>query len=465
MNLSISEAGRTTLGRTLFIRIAPTIIVTILLIGAFAFRSATHEIDTVYDAQLISNANVLWSLIGDELEEGELTAPKQVDDIDLKRANQEAINDSADDYADSRMFRVWKDGNILMYSDTALPATVNRQNDGFSIVKIGEDKWRIYTLPIHEAGITIEVGEKVTLRDTLVANILLNLAVPLLLLIPLVGVLIWVGIGSGLGTIRSLIDQIRARSPDDMSQINPELLPRDLVPLVKSINQLFIKIEDSFTAEKRFTDHAAHQLRTPQATMKLQLQMLAEASGEEEKRALIADLIRTNERGSKLVGMLLTSARLHHQSIKLQPVSAYRAIASVMAELGVLANEKSIELSLAGDETLHVLADETLLKLMMSNLIENAIKYTPEHGEVRVRIYQESLRAVLSIIDTGCGIANNERALVFERFYRAQTPEAEGSGLGLTIVKEIVDHFSGEIALSSPATGVGLQIDVRLRLA
>ena len=451
-----------TLSRKLFVRIAPTIIITILLIGGLAFRSADTEINQVYDAQLISNANVLWTLISDKLNEDDGKTPKKIVDIDLTVNNKQEFSDPDEDYADSRMFRVWEDGKITMYSDTALPKDIPKQPDGFSTVSYKDDDWRIYSLPISNKAASIEVGEKMDLRDGLVFNILFNLAFPLLFLIPIIGVLIWMGIASGLGTIRSLVEQIRKRSPDDLSHVDIQTMPKDLSPLGKSLNQLFTKLEHSFTAEKRFTDHAAHQLRTPLATLKLQLQMLAEAGSEEEKQVLIKELMQSNERAAKLVGMLLTSARLSHQPVSLDPVAIYPILASVMAELGLIATQKNIEMSLEGAENANVFADGALLKLMFSNLIENAIKYTPDGGAVKVTIEKFATNWKISIIDTGSGIPEAQRDLVFERFYRLDTPSAEGSGLGLAIVAEIVEKFSGSIALKTPISGAGLLVEVVL---
>ena len=454
------------LSRQLFIRIAPTLLLTILVIGGFAFYSAHKEIKTVYDAQLISNANVLWTLISDEIDDemnasGE-TNTKKVEDIDLGTPNQLATNDSADDYADSRMFRVWQAGKIIMYSDTAPPSSIAKQPDGFSTIDYQGTAWRIYALPIPHKQVTIEVGETLALRDKLVLNILLNLALPLLLLVPVVGLLLWFGIIHGLGAIWNLVEQIRRRSPDDLSPVHMDILPRDLVPLGKSLNQLFIKLAHSFTAEKRFTDHAAHQLKTPQATIKLQLQMLAKATSEEEKNELMHELMQSNERAGKLISMLLTSARLNHQPVLLESVPVYAATGSVMAELGLLAKEKRIEMSLEGDEHAQAMADETLFKLMISNIIDNAIKYTPVGGTVQVTIESQAQGCKLSICDTGCGISEAERVLVFERFYRVETPEEEGTGLGLALVADIIARLNGSIALKTPDSGIGLLVEVVL---
>jgi two-component system sensor histidine kinase QseC len=451
-----------TLSSKLFIRIAPTIIATILLIGGFAFHSADKEINKVYDAQLISNANILWTLISDELRDAEINGPRKIDDMGLRGANSNTLNDSADVYADSRMFRVWKSGRIMLYSDTALPASVAKQPNGFSTVTYKNEGWRIFKLSVPGQPVSIEVGEKVALRNTLVTNILLNLAIPLLLLVPILGVLIWFGIGSGLGTIHNLVGQILKRSPDDLSHVDTKALPKDLAPLGKSLNQLLTKLEYSFATEKRFTDHAAHQLRTPQATIKLQLQMLAKATSEKEKEALIKELMLSNERASKLVNMLLTSTRLNHQPVNLQEVAAYNAIAGVMADLGLLAKNKNIEMSLDGAENTVILADEILFRLMMGNVIENAVKYTPPGGNVRVWIESQGKNYKISVEDTGCGIPEKERRFVFDRFYRISMPGTEGSGLGLAIVSDIIDRFSGSIELKTPKNDIGLLVEITL---
>ena len=318
-----------TLSGNIFIRVAPTIIITILLIGASAFFSATKEINNVYDAQLISDTNVLWTLASDEIQEKvEANASKKVNNVDLTKSNQLIFNDSADDYADSRMFRIWKSNKIMMYSDTALPENVSKRKIGFSNLIYKHVKWRIYTLSIPNQNIFIEMGEKIAFRETLVNNILLRLAIPLLLLIPAVVLFVWLGIRSGLGTIRALIEEIRSRSPDDLSPVQTKKLPKDLMPLAMSLNQLLTKLEDSFNAEKQFTDHAAHQLRTPLAILKLQLQMLIKTTNVQEKQFLIKELLLSNERASKLVGMLLTSARLSYQPVNLYPVFLYQVTAS-----------------------------------------------------------------------------------------------------------------------------------------
>ena len=452
----------TSLTRTLFLRIAPTILVTITLIGMMAFKSATSQIEHAYDAQLISSANMMWLTVEDELKDSTSDAFRRIHKIDLSLSDQGILNKSARVYADDRMFRVWKSRRLVMISDGALGTAVPLQKSGFSDVKYKGEWWRIYNLPIPHTHTVIEAGEKMELRRSLVKNILIELATPLVLLIPLVGILIWVGISAGLRKVRALIEQIRRRSPDDMSPLSLDAVPRDMVPLGQSINQLLTKLTHSFTAEKRFAEHAAHHLRTPLATLKLQLQLLATATDAKSRAELLTDLAASMDRASRLVGQLLTSTRVSHQPIARVAISWRQMCLTLIQELAPLAAQKKIALSFDSETDAMIMADETLLRLITGNILENAIKYTPAEGSVHIALTSNGGMERCSISDSGPGIPEAERPLVFERFYRVGTPRAEGTGLGLTIVAESVARLSGSIALKSSGLGDGLLVEILL---
>ncbi|MBB3611802.1 HAMP domain-containing sensor histidine kinase [Rhizobium sp. BK602] len=454
--------NNSTLTRKLFLRIAPVVVVTIVVIGAFAFSSATREIDNIYDAQLINDANIIWGLLRRPLEREPDRAPRQIDDIDFNMDNQLAFNEDADDYADAHMFRAWDDGNIRFYSSTAFLSDVPQQRVGFTTLTYRGEEWRVYSLPIPNSTIVMEVGEKIALRETLVSNIVLNLFFPLLVLVPVIGFLIWLGINSGLRTIHGLVRQIRTRSPDDLSAIPVEALPRDLLPLGRSINQLLAKLGHSLTLERRFSDLAAHQLRTPQASVKLLLQMLHNSDSEQERQAIIADLVASNNRATHLIEQLLKLARVSHHPLNPTPVPLYHLVASVLAEFGNIITSRKLDVMLEGDEAAQIETDESLLRLMISNLMDNAIKYTPAAGRIEVAVMPEGEFWRLSISDSGPGIPLDEREAVFQRFYRLDTLHTEGSGLGLAIVADTADRLAATIELSTPVWGTGLRVDLRL---
>jgi len=403
---------------------------------------------------------MMWLVVEDDLIGAEDDSFRRIKKIDL--STQDLLNKSAVDYADDRMFRVWKGRQLVMISDGALGTVVPRQKAGFSVVKRKGERWRIYNLPIPNTNFAIEAGEKLVLRRSLVSNILFDLATPLFLLIPVIGVLLWAGIGSGLGTVRALIEQIRHRSPDDLSSLSLAEVPRDLTPLGQSINQLFTKLNHSFTAEKRFAEHAAHHLRTPLASLKLQLQLLAKTKEPTAREALIQDITASTERASHLVGQLLVSTRVSHQTIARTELSWRQMAVTILEEVAPLAAAKNIALALDAVDDVVVMADETLLRLITGNIIENAIKYTPKDGSVTITFTSEATMQRCSVRDTGPGIPEAERALVFERFYRVGTQRTEGTGLGLAIVAESIARLGGAIALKSPEQGDGLLVEIQL---
>jgi two-component system OmpR family sensor kinase/two-component system sensor histidine kinase QseC len=456
--------SNSTLTGKLFLRIAPTVAVTILIVAALAFSSATREINNIYDAQLIDDTNVLWALLEHKLVNPSEFA-KRIPDIDFNMDDQLALNEDADDYADAHMFRGWNNGRIVVYSSTAFPADVPQQKAGFSTVTYDNEAWRVYSLPIPNTTIVMEVGEKLILRKALVANILLNLFFPLVVLVPIIGFLTWLGINSGLSSIRDLVRQIRTRSPDDLSTIRVAGLPRDLRPLGRSINQLLGKLGRSLTLERRFSDLAAHQLRTPQAGVKLLLQMLAQADSEAERQAIVADLVACSDRSTHLIEQLLRLGRVSHHPLELAPVRVYNLVASLLENFDKIAASRHIHISLDGDKQAVVRADESLLSLMIDNVIDNAIKYTPVGGRVAVTIAQETGGLSISVSDNGPGIPIDQREAVFQRFYRLDGLQHDGAGLGLAIVSDVAARLSVTVNLSTPSWGEGLRAELVIPMA
>jgi two-component system OmpR family sensor kinase/two-component system sensor histidine kinase QseC len=237
------------------------------------------------------------------------------------------------------------------------------------------------------------------------------------------------------------------------------------MPLGTSINQMLDKLGQSLTLERRFSDLVAHELRTPQAGVKLLLQMLRETDNDKERDAIVADLVASNDRAMHLIEQLLRLARVSHHPLSLGAVPLYHVVAAVIAGFGGLIVGKKLDISLEGDEQAQVLADESLLRLMLSNLIDNAIKYTPAAGKVEIRVEQEAGLWLLTINDTGPGIPADQRHAVFQRFYRVDSPSAEGSGLGLAIVADVASKLAINVSLSASPWGSGLTVALRLPAA
>lgn len=449
-----------TLSQRLFWRILPTLMVTILIVGALAYHSATREIENIYDAELINDANTLWILLKGHLDRNSFPMPTEVPDIDFSMGNQLALNQDADDYADAHAFRSWKGRSLAMVSSNAFPASVPQFGVGFADYIFANEKWRVYSLPIAKTGIVIEVAEKVALRRGLVGNILLDIALPLLVLVPAIAFLAWLVINNGLSHIRALVRQIRSRTPDDLSVLATKGMPSDLQPLVRSLNQFMQKLDTSLTLERRFADLAAHQLRTPQAGIKLLLQMLGKTTDEDERRQLMMDLVASNERAMHLIAQLLHLARVSHQPLRLEAINLHEIAAASLADVGAILGHRGFEVELVGNELAYVKADRLLLRLLIDNLVDNAVKYSPDGGELRIEIAQTGVDWRLTIDDRGPGIPENEREAVFLKFHRVAATDRDGAGLGLAIVAEIAKRLDIQVALSKPDWGDGLRVEL-----
>ncbi len=449
-----------TLSQRLFWRILPTLMATILIVGALAYRSATREIENIYDAELINDANTLWILLRGHLHREDFKAPVEVPDIDFSMGNQLALNQDADDYADAHAFRSWKGKALAMVSSNAFPEGVPPFPVGFADYVQTSEKWRVYSLPIADTDIVIEVAEKIALRKSLVGKILLDIALPLLVLVPAIALLTWLVINNGLSHIRGLVRQIRSRTPDDLSVLAIDNMPSDLLPLVRSLNQFMQKLDTSLTLERRFADLAAHQLRTPQAGIKLLLQMLDNATDEDERRQLMKDLVASNERAMHLIAQLLHLARVSHQPLRLEAINLHEVAASSLADVGAILSDRGFEVELLGEEEAYINADRLLLRLLIDNLVDNALKYSPDGGEIRVEILPSDADWRLVIDDRGPGIPEDQREAVFLKFHRISSTDRDGAGLGLAIVAEIAKRLNIQISLATPAWGYGLRVEL-----
>ena len=249
----------------------------------------------------------------------------------------------------------------------------------------------------------------------------------------------------------------------DLSPLSLEPWPRDLHPLVRGINRLFARIERAVQHERAFLDNAAHQLRTPLAAVKLQAQLIAQETDPAEREALTRRLGESVDRAAATTDNLLTLARLEAHAEPEGRLGDLRAeTVAALADLAPLAARREVELSFEGPERAPA-GDPVLLRLIATNLIENALNHAPAGSEVAVRLIADEQGVSLSILDQGPGIPAGERRKVLQRFYRAQPGRQRGSGLGLSIVSEAVRLLGGKLVLADRPDGAsGLCATVEL---
>jgi len=436
--------------RKLFLPIAATI----FIVGLIGYWTARQEIDEVYDSELITAANVLWLIHRDDPSNTLPAIQMKTRNIDLDTMDQKAL----DEYAQWRAFRIWKKGKLTITSDNARPKSIPPSNEGFEDFIQDDEQWRAFTLHVPEEDTVIEVAEQDAARSELIANIAVGLFWPLLLILPVIGILLWRGVHTGLVDLRLFADAIKKRSPDDMTRIEAGRTPVELLPLTQGLNQLLAKLENSLSHERMFMDNAAHELRTPLAALSIQAEVALSAKNEAERIRALHELAGGVTRAAKLVDQMLMLGRLKHQQKPFAPIALYAVARESMKAHVSLALHKKIELALVGDEVLKATSQPELLNTMLGNLLENAIKYTQIGGKVTVNVETLHRQPVMYITDNGPGIAEHERDKVFERFYRVSEHAQSGSGLGLAIVKHIADMLQIHIALSAPHAGQGLRV-------
>jgi len=356
--------------------------------------------------------------------------------------------------------QIWDGQSGLMYvsrADRELPLI---PLEGYHDVTWQGAGWRAYVL---RAGArTIQVALPAGVRARLSADAALRNIAPLLALIPLAGAIVWFGVGFGLRPLERVTEALRSRRPDALDPLPDADLPDEIRPLTRALNELLGRLDHAFSSQRQFVADAAHELRTPLAALQLQLQNL-ERAGEPERAAALDELKAGLQRAARLVEQLLAMARLEPEApLPRESVDLGALAKALVAELSPLAEARDIDLGIADCAPACVEGDPNSLRLMLSNLVDNAVRYTPRGGRVDVAVRAEGSGALLEVSDTGPGIAPEERDRVFDRFYRGTEANSPGSGLGLAIVKRAAERHRGTVALSEGSGGAGLRVSVRL---
>jgi two-component system sensor histidine kinase TctE len=295
----------------------------------------------------------------------------------------------------------------------------------------------------------VQVAETLEKRARLANEIIKGVILPQFIILPVILALVWLALSRGLSPLAQLQERIRARRPDDLSPIDSRQVPEEISPLVGSLNDMLERVSQSIDMQKRFIADAAHQMKTPLAGMRMQSELALREDDAGEIHRSLEQLAKSSESATRLVNQLLALARAEHQP--------HAGLAYEQIDLATLARDTVQEWVPASfahridlgfeppDGQVQIAGNALMLREMLSNLIDNALRYTPPGGSVTVRLRRDFDDALLEVEDTGPGIAPAERAHVFERFYRILGSSAPGSGLGLAIVREIAQQHGAEI--------------------
>jgi len=362
-------------------------------------------------------------------------------------------------------FQLWdRDGKLMLYSAKADHLNLDVAPPGLSDLKINGNTWRIFKIYDQENHSNYIVGERYTIRNQLSHNIALNNLYILLITFPLSAILIWFIVGWGFRSMKRITNEVSNRAPTYLEPVDFHEVPVEIKPLIEELNSLFERLHEAFEREKRFAGDAAHELRTPLAALKTQVQVALKTTDEKERESLFEKLIPSVDRIVHIMQQLLTLSRLVPEAASLYDISEInlsKITAEIIAHLVPMAIEKHIDIELDAPSNIHIKGNLTGISILIRNLVDNAIRYTPENGHVNVEIQEEPEHIILRVIDTGPGIPEELRSRVFERFYRIIGSNTSGSGLGLAIVQQIAQLHQATIKLLPPKKGTGLIIEVQ----
>jgi two-component system OmpR family sensor kinase len=362
------------------------------------------------------------------------------------------------------LVQIWNQQGVRLYMSHPRSGIPDRAQLGFADVASREGRWRVYSVLVRDH--VIQVAQPYAVRNRIAATVALRTAWPLVAVLPLLGLLIWFTVGRGLSPLERLARDVGRRSPEALEPLPEQGLPQEVRPLVQSLNDLLQRLERALQTQRAFVADAAHELRTPLTALRLQAQIAERAADQAERGEALGSLKQGVERASHLVQQLLTLAREEDLPANDAPVAVRldELVRDVVAEYTPLAQSRGLDLGLARVEPVAAAGAAPALRTLLSNLIDNAVRYTPAPGRVDVAAFRDGARAALEVSDTGPGIPPAERDRVFDRFYRRAGTAADGSGLGLAIVKQIVEHQRGTIALEDAGDAGGLRVAVRLPL-
>jgi signal transduction histidine kinase len=336
---------------------------------------------------------------------------------------------------------------------------------GFSEIRLGDGTWRLFSTATRDR--VIQVAQPLATRRQLAAQAALRSVVPVLVLAPILAVAIAWSVGTSLRPVRQLAAEVKRRDADALEPVAESGLPAEVSPLVESINALLARLRNAFNAQRAFVSDAAHELRSPLTALKLQLQLLRRSTDESSHKQAIEALSAGIERATHLVAQLLTLARTEPggQLAPLAPTDLAETARQAVADVVPLADAKSIRLALEARGDCTVEGDTSVLRILVRNLVDNAVRYTPGGGAVEVTLTRDSGQIMLAVDDSGPGIPASDRVRVFDRFYRrsgndSSVLEETGSGLGLAIVRSIADRHRASVQLMDSALG-GLRVIVR----
>ncbi len=360
---------------------------------------------------------------------------------------------------------VWTADGVLRYTSDPSVSLPFVNKTGLTTLKEGSEEWHVYSIRTDQG--IVQAAQRASSREILAAEVASKSLIPTFALVALIGVLLSIALRRGLRPLDRAARDVAARSETSLDPIRDDNLPRELQPLIRSLNALLRRLGDAFFLERKFVADAAHGLRTPVTALRLQAQLVERAPTETIRTQAVADLKAGVERVEHLLVQLLELSRLDPEANlqKRERLSLADLARSVVSRLSVKAEHKGVDLGVEIIDEAWVDGDRNQLSVLLDNLVDNAIRYNEPNGVIDVSVSNNAGHPTITVRDNGPGIPDDERDRVFDRFYRGCDAQATadgslGSGLGLAIVRTIANQHQAAITLGVPQGGKGLQVSV-----
>lgn len=430
------DGAQNTMSRSLYLRLATWLSACIVMVAiAAGIFSFVEVMDDAHDLQ------------DDFLRQAAVIAANHTDD----NAYVEPVNIDWDDDLDEDeshlIIQRLRAENAKNSSSLKLPDTLQ---NGLQTIQIGKIEYRVMVKQL-PSGQRIAVAQETKLRNEIARSSAMHTILPLVLLIPILVLLVIIIVYRALRPVARLAQEVDKRNDTQLHSLPQQQLPSEIVPFVNAINRLLARVEQSMKMQRRFVADAAHELRSPLTALSLQAHRLTQSEMSAEAHTRLNTLQQGIERGRKLLDQLLTLARSQDQTHQAtQQVSVRSVYRHVLEELMPLAEAKHIDLGLLDGADVHITVNELEAATVIKNLVDNAIRYSPNGSQIDLSVHTHINQVVLAVEDNGTGIASEERTRVLDPFYRIAGSEQTGSGLGLSIVKTIVERWGGTVSLSEP---------------
>jgi two-component system sensor histidine kinase QseC len=442
-------ANKFSLQQRLLTRTLGAVLVVWMGTAAFVGYEAQHEVDELLDAHLAQSAALL------------VVQQNATPDDDEPLLDAPTLHK----YANRVAYQVFDEDRLVMHSPNVAHTPMAQHTQGFETLTLADGKsWRIFAAPGQSRDVQIYVAERVDSRDEILWAVLRGFLPPLTIALPLLLIGLWWNVRSGLQPLQRLRQALLKRDTQTLTPVSLPETPQEVRPMLDALNDLLQRLAQRMETERRFTADAAHELRTPIAAIRTQAQVaLTSATNDQVRQLALQDTLLGCDRASRVVEQLLTLARVEGpQDVASEPFRLDQLAQQVMADLTPDALRRGQTLELLAPEPLQVNGQSTLWQILLRNLIDNALRYSPDGAVVRIDAQRLDRSHVQVIVqDSGAGLSSADMARLGERFFRVLGNQATGSGLGWSIVRHIANLQQVDVQVGKSADLGGLQVILR----